>query len=70
MTQLWIKWYVETERRNTRGGATKKRDISRNLLSRNLHFSVECFARSVTPDPIVYSFAPNRAALETNNNTE
>ena len=45
---LWIKRCVDarkralTERGNTRGGATKKREISRNLLSINLNFSVEC----------------------------
>ena len=45
---FWIKWYVDsraraqTERGNTRGGATKKREISRNLLSINLNFSVQC----------------------------
>ena len=41
---LWIKRCVDsraqTERGNTRGGATKKRKISRTLLSINLHFSV------------------------------
>ena len=31
----------QTERGNTRGGATKKREISRTLLSINLHFSVD-----------------------------
>ena len=30
----------QTERGNTRGGATKKREFSRTLLSINLHFSV------------------------------
>ena len=30
----------QTERENMRGGATKKREISRTLLSINLHFSV------------------------------
>ena len=44
---LWIKRSVDaqecarTERGNTRGGATKKREISRNLLSINLNFSVQ-----------------------------
>ena len=44
---LWIKCGVDsrtrarTERGNTRSGATKKREISRNLLSRNLHCSVQ-----------------------------
>ena len=33
---------AQTERGNTRGGATKKREISRTLLSINLHFSVLC----------------------------
>ena len=43
---FWIKWYVDsraraqTERGNTRGGATKKREIWHNLLSINLNFSV------------------------------
>ena len=43
---LWIKRCVDsraraqTERGNTCGGATKKREISRTLLSINLHFSV------------------------------
>ena len=43
---FWIKWSVDSrecaqrERGNTRGGATKKREISHNLLSINLNFSV------------------------------
>ena len=43
---LWIKWCVDlraraqTERGNTHGGATKKHEISQNLLSINLHFLV------------------------------
>ena len=39
---FWIKWYVDaqTERGITRDGATKKREISHNLLSINLNFSV------------------------------
>ena len=31
---------AQTERGNTRGGAIKKREISHNLLSINLNFSV------------------------------
>ena len=31
---------AQTERGNTHGGATKKREISLTLLSINLHFSV------------------------------
>ena len=51
---LWIKRCVDsraraqTERGNTRGGATKKmREISRTLLSINLHFSVHPYRISV-----------------------
>ena len=46
---LWIKRCVDarkralTERGNTRGGATKKREISHDLLSINLHFLVVLF---------------------------
>ena len=35
-----VRGRTRTERGNTRGGATKKRKISRTLLSINLHFSV------------------------------
>ena len=38
---LWVRKYVEvrqTERGNTRGGATKKCEISRTSLPINLHF--------------------------------
>ena len=34
---------AQTKRGNTRGGATKKREISLTLLSINLHFSVCIF---------------------------
>ena len=40
---LWIKQCVDARGRrggNTRGGTTKKREISRTLLSINLHFLV------------------------------
>ena len=33
-------WSAQTERGNSRGGATKKREISRSSLTINLHFSV------------------------------
>ena len=36
----------QMERGNTRGGATKKREISRTLLSINLHFLVFALKRS------------------------
>ena len=36
-----VRGRARTERGNTRGGATKKRKISRTLLSINLHFSVQ-----------------------------
>ena len=42
---LWLRVWLraaQTERGNARGGATKKREISRTLLSINLHFSVLC----------------------------
>ena len=48
---MWIKCGVDsrtlawTERGNPRGGATKKREISRSLLYRNLH----CSVHSVNP---------------------
>ena len=40
---LWVRVWLraaQTERGNARGGATKEREISRTLLSINLHFSV------------------------------
>ena len=36
-----VRGCARTERGNTRGGATKKREISPTLLSINLHFSVQ-----------------------------
>ena len=36
-----VRGRARTERGNTRGGATKKREISLTLLSINLHFSVQ-----------------------------
>ena len=41
---LWVRVWLraaQTERGNARGGATKKREISRTLLSINIHFSVD-----------------------------
>ena len=41
---LWLRVWLraaQTERGNARRGATKKREISRTLLSINLHFSVD-----------------------------
>ena len=37
-----VRGRARTERGNTRGGATKKREISRTLLSINLHSLVQC----------------------------
>ena len=37
---VWLR-AAQTERGNARHGATKKREISRTLLSINLHFSVQ-----------------------------
>ena len=40
---LWVRVWLcaaQTETGNTRGGATKKREISCTLLSINLHFSI------------------------------
>ena len=40
---MWVRVWLraaQTERGNARGGATKKREISRTLLSINLHFLV------------------------------
>ena len=48
---------ARTERGNTRGGATKKREISRNLLSINLNFSVH--PRSFFQDGWGYDFRRN-----------
>ena len=41
---LWVRVWLraaQTETGNTYGGATKKREILRTLLSINLHFSVQ-----------------------------
>ena len=43
---------ARTERGKTRGGATKKREISRNLLSINLNFSVHGIPSGGKRDPI------------------
>ena len=42
-----VRGRARRERGNMRGGATKKREISRNPLSINLHFSVHTNLRSI-----------------------
>ena len=39
---MWLR-AAQTERGNVRGDATKKHEISRTLLSINIHFSVDIY---------------------------